>query len=224
MKNCFSVYYNNTEIVLSKSDVKFRDGYGIIKPIYYFFTVNDSIYMPLIGIVDYNYQLVDNLYSQEDVSSLDLFSEGNFLYKISFNDSDMVDGVFQGRIKDGSFKGYYDLGAIDYKVINDTTVKLTSLVEGFKMYSLYNVSEMRVSDYYNYIGDFKYSDNYYKEVADAAYLVIDQEGNVIDIISVVIDIDGNRLSSFKDLKFNLESNDLEELKVLINDSFNVLRR
>ena len=92
------------------------------------------------------------------------------------------------------------------------------------MYALYNVLEMQVSDYYNYISDFKYSDIYQKEVADAAYLVIDEEGNVIDIINVLIDLDGNKLTSFKDVKFNLEANSLEEIKELIKTNFGVLTR
>ena len=221
MKNCFSVYYNNTEILLAKKDVNFVDGYGVIRPVYSFDMEEDKIFMPLIGIVDQNYQVIANLYSQEDMPKIDLFLKGNFIYKLN------VDGevaVFQGLLENGEFKIYHDLEAMDYKVINDKIIKLTALVDGFQMYALYNVLDMQVSDYYNYISDFKYNDTYQKEIAEAAYLVIDEEGNVLDIIKVIIDLEGNKLTSFKDGKFNLEANSLEEMQELIKAKLGVLTR
>ncbi len=221
MKNCFSVYYNNTEILLAKKDVNFVDGYGVIRPVYSFDMEEDKIFMPLIGIVDQNYQVIANLYSQEDMPKIDLFLKGNFIYKLN------VDGeaaVFQGLLGNGEFKIYHDLEAMDYKVINDKIIKLTALVDGFQMYALYNVLDMQVSDYYNYISDFKYSNIYQKEIAEAAYLVIDEEGNVLDIIKVIIDLEGNKLTSFKDGKFNLEANSLEEMQELIKAKLGVLTR
>ena len=74
MKKTFTLNCGEFTFMLRKEDVKFYNGYGIVKP-----RIDST--SGLIGVVDKEYKIVLPLTSEEFVSKLFIAPKGNFILK-----------------------------------------------------------------------------------------------------------------------------------------------
>lgn len=206
MSKLFSFKYEDLEITMAKSTVKFNYGYGLFEATF-FNSVEGMLYaLDLIGIVDEDYNVI-NLKPKYVMPKVVVFPNDIFVFL--YNSTESLDNpqIILCREKYPNVDGreFDNLGKCDFKVINDEVIMLDGMSGENRLCVLYNVVTREVlTSYFNYIGEFSENKEYGKKVAEAVALIKDDTGNIIDELYCFIDEYGNVLSSYKERLLGLE--------------------
>ena len=200
-KSSFTLSCGEFTFILPKEEVKFYNGYGIVKPI-----LNNE--NTLIGVVDKDYKIVLPLTSREYAPKLYIASNGNFIF-LGYNSEIEDYQVFHIDTKGNEL----NLCANEFLPVNNEVMQLY-----YDDYSaIYDTqSGAFLTPFYNYIGPFVYSKKYDCKVARAAFYIVDEKGNVIDEVSTIINVRGEVLEDYYDLASDTKivCRDAEEVLVL----------
>ncbi len=195
MPNCVTLNFNDVQIFVSKSSIKFSNGYGIVDAFYY--SISDGVIFNIkgIGVVDKDYNVILDFSPHNYLIKLVVLPHDNFIYLynsdkdgLMFYDATYVEGGFRINVKGN---------ANDFEVLNDNVIKIDISNREVKSYALYNpVSKIFITDIIHYVGEFKFNSNYGVICGEVCYYVYDNNDNILEIISYVIDLEGNILSDF----------------------------
>ena len=200
-KKIFTLSCEEFTFLLRKKDVKFFNGYGVVK-------VEIDRESRLIGVVDKDYKIVLPLTPERVVGKLFIAPNGNFIF--TGNTSDYGPRVF--HVSESGYEA--DLGAFDFWPLDEEVIQLY-----YEDYStLYDTqSKEFLTPFYHYIGPFVYSEKYGCKVARASFYVEDENKNVINEVSTIIDTRGIVLENYFDLALGKElecKNATEVLKLV----------
>lgn len=205
----FTLKYGDYEFVIPKEDVKFENGYeyGIVKTLF----ISDDNQYWLIGVVDKNFEQVLPLTSAEFIPKLYIAPHGNFIVLDYNSDKDEYQTI---HINTEGFK--YNLEAYDFLPIDKEIIKLY-----YQEYMvLYDVESTQfLTPFYNYIGAFVYSEKYQEKVARALLTIKDDNDNIINEISTLINVRGEVLENYYDLAHSEEIDSKD-----IADTINLARK
>ncbi len=198
MKNCFTLQVEDETLVLKKDDVAFFNGYGVFSAELGSYEDGEHItYLPVLGVVNQEYDLVLPLIPTESVLKINIFKEGNIL--LSLMDKNQEIRVLHATF-DNATSTVLVLDASDYYPFNDDYVQLEKRFGNWQYYALYDVvQKKRVSEYFNVISNFGYNSMLGQEAALANYYITDNEGNIKDIIACFINIKGQIITNFRSL-------------------------
>ncbi len=200
-KKTFELICEEFTFLIRKKDVKFFNGYGVVK-------VEIDRENKLIGVVDKDYKIVLPLTPERVVGKLFIAPNGNFIF--TGNTSDYGPRVFHV-----SETGYeVDLGAFDFLQLDDEVIQLY-----YRDYStLYDTQSGEfLTPFYHYIGPFVYSEKYGYNVARASFYVEDENKKIINEVSTIINARGIVLENYFDLALGkeLECKDATEVLNLV---------
>ncbi len=221
MNNSFKIICGEEEITLLKKDVEFINGYGIVHALFGSYDDDDNFQLTrCIGIVDQNYEEVIPLIIEQNLLDILILAKGNILLKVQTeNSEDILHFTFKGS----QAKFCAELNCVAFFQVDNNLVQLQNNEEAWARYALYDVNNKKLlSDYYSVIGSFIYNSEFKEEIALANSYILNEDGNVIDIISTFINKKGKILKPFKSLSLNIElqSSNLkdaqEEIYSLIN--------
>lgn len=205
-KQTFELTCEEFTFLLRKKDVKFYNGYGVVK-------VEIDAESKLIGVVDKDYKIALPLTSERVVGKLFIALNGNFIF--TGNTSDYGPIVF--HVSESGYEA--DLGAFDFLPLDNEVIQLY-----YRDYStLYDTQSGEfLTPFYHYIGPFVYSEKYGCKVARASFYVEDENKNIIDEVSTIIDTRGIVLENYFDLALGkeLECKDLPEVLKLVRKASN----
>lgn len=206
MSKFFSFKYEDLEISMPKSDVKFNYGYGVFEASYVNIDSGMLYALDLIGIVDEEFNVI-NLAPKYIMPKIVVFPNDIFIFQ--YNSTESLDNpqisLYREKYPDIDETECDNLGPCDFKVVSDEVIMLDGIGNGNRLCALYNVvTREALTPYFNYIGEFKENTNYGKKVAEAVALIKDDNGNIIDELSCIIDLDGNVLSGYKTRVSGLE--------------------
>lgn len=206
MKKIFTLNCGEFTFMLRKEDVKFYNGYGIVKP-----RIDST--SGLIGVVDKDYKMVLPLTSEEFVSKLFIAPNGNFIFGAYISEQNIYQ-VFHIDI-DGN---EINLGANDFITIDDEVIQLN--------YDNYMVLyDTQIGDFltpfYHHISPFNFDEEYGCKVAEATFFIEDEKGNIIDEVKTIINTKGEALKNYFDLVhgMDMESKDLSLVLDLVSRKF-----
>ncbi len=205
-KKVFELTCEEFTFLLRKEDVKFYNGYGVVK-------VEFDAESKLIGVVDKDYKIELPLTPEKFVGKLFIAPNGNFIFVGNTRDYGPI--VFHVSVS-----GYeVDLGAFDFLPLDDEVIQLY-----YRDYStLYDSQSGEfLTPFYHYVGPFVYSEKYGCKVARASFYVEDENKNIIDEVSTIIDTRGIVLENYFDLALGkeLECKDATEVLKLVRKVFN----
>lgn len=216
MKQCFSTYFNGYEIVLSKKDVIFNHGYGIVKALYVEDTEMYYIEESLVGIVDENFNFVVDLFPEYLAPKIEIFPNGVIVKHKESEDIETQDyKVYFVPKTDFSIR--YDLVAVDFQVVDENLIILKSLVNDYLLMALYNVTrEELLTPYYTFIGEFK-QDDMHKEMVAQAYIELGND-DYHNKICFYINKSGVVVSDY----FNVQTNEIYDKSLYVMDVVNLV--
>lgn len=195
MNEAFTLNCGEFTFMLRKEDVKFYNGYGIVKP-----RIDST--SGLIGVVDKDYKIVLPLTSEEFVSKLFIAPNGNFIFGAYISELNIYQ-VF--HIGVNSYE--INLGANDFITIDDEVIQLS--------YDNYSVLyDTQTSDFltpfYHCIEPFTFDEKYGCKVAQVTFYNEDQNGNITNELRTIINTKGEVLENYFDLAQDtqIESKDL----------------
>lgn len=193
MNKAFTLNCGEFTFILRKEDVKFYNGYGIVKP------KLDST-SGLIGVVDKDYKIVLPLTSEEFVSKLFIAPKGNFIFGAYISEQNIYQ-VFHIDI-DGN---EINLGANDFIVLDDEVIQLN-----YDNYSVLYDTQIGdfLTPFYHCIGSFTFDEKYGCKVAKASFYNEDENGNIINEVRTIINIKGEVLENYLVDGTEIESRDL----------------
>lgn len=204
MKKTFTLNCGEFTFMLRKEDVKFYNGYGIVKP-----RIDST--SGLIGVVDKEYKIVLPLTSEEFVSKLFIAPKGNFILKAYISEQNIYQVFHMGT---NSYE--INLGANDFITIDDEVIQLN--------YDNYSVLyDTQTSDFltpfYHYISLFSFDEKYGCKVAKAYFYNEDEKGNIINEVRTIINTKGEVLENYLVDGTETESKDLSLVLDLIRRKF-----
>lgn len=205
MNKAFTLNCGEFTFILRKEDVKFYNGYGIVKP------KLDST-SGLIGVVDKDYKIVLPLTSEEFVSKLFIAPKGNFILRAYVSELNQYQ-VFHIDI-DGN---EINLGANDFIVLDDEVIQLN-----YDNYSvLYDDTQIGdfLTPFYHCIGLFTFDEKYECKVAKASFYNEDENGNIINEVRTIINTKGEVLENYLVDGIETESRDLSLVLDLVRRRF-----
>lgn len=205
-KKVFELTCGEFSFLLRKKDVKFYNGYGVVKA-----AIDKE--SNLIGVVDKNFKEVLPLTSEEFAPRLFIASNGNFIFAGYISELDCY------KVFHVSHSGYeVNLGAFDFLPLDDEIMQLY-----YDEYSVLYDSQTGefLTPFYHYIGPFIYSDKYGCKVARASFQVEDNN-IIIDEVSTIINTRGVILENYFDLALGkeLECKDATEVLKLVRKASN----
>ncbi len=208
----FIMNFNGLEILLPKKDVKFKDGYGLVKA-YWTTPGEDNVTeVELVGIVNENYEVIMALYPSVLMPKLEILPNGNFVYLLNVDFPNEGYKVYQ---TDVNLQGQaFDLQNDDFEVIGGSVIKLRMNVDGIFMEALYDTGKKEfLTAYYNRIGEYTYNKELDTEVSLVNLNLYSQDGMVWDIIKTYINREGKIMQPFVDEVYGLEveTDNLEEV-------------
>lgn len=218
MVNYFKVQANGTDILLSKNCVKFNGDFGIVRAITYNFVTDENgteeYTIPLIGIINKDYENVTDFIAEFEVPKFDLFKNGMFVCK------KYTDGTSVVYIIDCNIQEAISLGVQDYEVVEDGLIKIKTRLEAYNIVGLYRPFQKDKVLFYNYLGNFCFNEMFGEEVAEAISLVYDEHGNIIDEVSCYVNKRGKEVSCYKSKKLGQEfpKMNFSELKIIIKST------
>jgi len=200
----FTMKYGEFDFIVSKSDVRFVNGYGIVTAQF----VDEETCL-LIGVVDKDYKEVLPLTRSDLAPRLFIAPNGNFIftaYNSDINEFQVIHKNIDGTV--------INLGTGDFSEIDDEVIQLY-----YGEYTtLYDTQTMGfLTPFYHYVGPFIYSEKYGCKVAKAIAYIEDENRNVIDEISTIINTKGEVLEDYYDFASDniLASKDLTEALTLV---------
>lgn len=202
----FALNYENHDFIVQKSNINFIDGYGIVMVS---FINDDDEEEYLVGVVDKNYKEVLPLTSMYLVPKLNIAPKGNFIFTTYIIGKDEYE-VMHFDIEGNAI----NLKACDFRELD----KEVFILYYDEYATLYDVqTKTNLTPFYTYLGEFVYSDKYKCKVAKVAYNVTDDNGNVIDEVSTVINTKGEVLEDYYSLAYDciLASKDLTNALELV---------
>lgn len=204
-KQTFTLTCGEFSFLLRKKDVKFYNGYGIVKA-----SIDEE--NNLIGVVDKDYKIVLPLTPERVVGKLFIALNGNFIFLGNTSD-------YGPRVFHVSVSGYeIDLRAFYFLSLDDEVIQLY-----YRDYSVLYDTQSRefLTPFYHYIGPFIYSDKYGCKVARASFQVEDNN-IIIDEVSTIINTRGVILENYFDLALGkeLECKDATEVLKLVRKASN----
>lgn len=191
MKKSFNINCGEFTFTLRKEDVKFYNGYGIVKPM-----LDEE--STLIGVVDKDYKIVLPLTSHEFVSKLFIARMGNFIIRAYISELNLYQ-VFHMDINGNEI----NLGANSFINLDDEVIQL----DYGNYYVLYDTQMGEfLTPFYHYIGSFIYLEKYGCKVAEASFYIEDEKGNIINEVRTIVNTKGEILENYYDAVNNEEIN------------------
>lgn len=206
MSKYFSFNFEDADITVPRSAVKFKNGYGVFEALYVK-TDNERVYsVDLIGIVDEELKVL-NIAPKYVMPRIEIFPNDIFIYH--YNSTESMDNpqisLYREKYPNIDETECDDLGPCNFKVVSEEVIMLDGIGNGNRLCALYNVvTREALTPYFNYIGEFKENPEYNREVAEAISLIRDNDGNIIASIRCIIGSYGNVLSSYKEEISGLE--------------------
>lgn len=202
----FALKYKNHDFIIQKNSINFINDYGIVM-VSFINDVDDEEYV--IGVVDKNYKEVLPLTSMYLVPKLTIAPKGNFIFTTYILAQDEYE-VMHFDIEGNAF----NLKACDFREL-DNEVFILYYDEYAALYD--TQTKTILTPLYTYLGEFVYSSKYKCKVAKVAYNVTDDNDNVIDEVSTVINTKGEVLEDYYSLAHDniLVSRDLTTVLELV---------
>ncbi|NLL01609.1 MAG: hypothetical protein GX265_01125 [Mollicutes bacterium] len=209
----FNVNYKNKNYQISKSDIKFTHGYGIVE-----INLNNPLRMNwgnkfnyeinIKGVINENYQIVLTF---NDYNHIQIFPDDNLIVKINhFNELDNIEYQHY-KLINKSFKKICSFYSKNYEIINDNTLKI-SFDDFDTLYSLTNAKY--ISNQFTTIGKFENQDNNPEKLALAIYQT--PYGDISCYIDITGKIRTPLIISDSDIKINIPDKDFDFIETIKN--------
>ena len=171
MKNCFNLKCGEEEITLLKRDVKFSNGYGIVRALVGIYDEEDNFGLAkCLAVVDSNFKEAIPFMEEKDVLEILILNKGNILIKL-LNDDEEIHFTFRAA----DIKFFAQLNCLNFFKVDNNIVQLEQIFDNWAKFALYDVNEKKlISDFYNVIGSFIYNSRLEQEVALANYYILDE--------------------------------------------------
>lgn len=168
MKQCFSIYFNSTEIILPKKEVKFIGNLGLVK-VYYDDLIGEDFYCDyLVGVVDVNFNEFIPLFPVSQLGRIEIFDSGVLLCINKGITKDLYQ-VYQIE-KTCDNVVWNSLPFLNFISVSKNIVKVQIDIGGDIVEALYDVSKKElISKYFHFIDSFIYNENLHEIVAEASY-------------------------------------------------------
>lgn len=219
MEKYFYANYMDQRIMIPKRNVDFENGFGKVGAFVYLYSIDgDLLMMPILGVVDKNFNVVLDYKFASFYSNINFLPGGSILYVIDVNEDFYAHNYNVALRKPNGEVKYLD--ASDYKIVDDELIVLECEVGGRKRYCLSNVAMEETADnLYDYIGDFVYKEEFGCEVAEVGIFVAEGSDSVnFEVLTFFINKNDEQVSSYVFNGQVFDNMPLVEVMALINRS------
>ena len=200
MEQCFSLYFNNTEILLPKKDITFIGDLGLVK-VYFNSMVANFFYNDyLVGVIDKNFNEVVPLFSVGRLGRIEIFDNGVLLCINKGITKDLYRIYQIEKVNDKVV--WNSLPFLYFASVSSNVFKIQMDIEGNIVEALYDASKKElISKFFHSIDSFVYNENLKEIVAEASYYLPYNEEQ-FNQIKTYINVKGEVVAPYLDCNQN----------------------